>query len=87
MSLLARRLAALLFCSAEPVGKHDLAEALECEPAELAEALAEVGEHFAEGRLGVVLREVAGGFTFASDPDAVYEKVTAEMQDALDDLA
>ena len=70
MSPLARQLAALLFCSAEPVGEHELAEALECEPAELAKALAEVGEHFAEGRLGVVLREVAGGFTFASDQEA-----------------
>jgi segregation and condensation protein B len=67
---LSRQLAALLFSSSDPVGERDLAEALECEPAALAEALAEVGEHFAEGMLGVVLREVAGGYTFASDAEA-----------------
>jgi segregation and condensation protein B len=70
MSDLARKLAALLFCSSDPVDADALSEALECSPAELEEALAEVGEHFADGRLGIVLREVAGGYTFSSDPEA-----------------
>jgi segregation and condensation protein B len=70
MSPLARQLVALLFCAPEPVGTAELAEALECEPAQLEEALAEVGEKFAGGRLGLILREVAGGYTLASDPEA-----------------
>jgi segregation and condensation protein B len=67
---MARNLAALLFAAPEPVALNELAEALECEPAELEQALSEVGEQFADGALGVVLREVAGGYTFASDPEA-----------------
>jgi segregation and condensation protein B len=73
MNPLARKLVALLFCSSEPVGEEDLAQALDCEPAALAEALGEVREQFAKGRLGVVLREVAGGYTLASDPEADLE--------------
>ena len=34
------------------------------------EALARLREHYAEGFRGVVLREVAGGFTLATDPVA-----------------
>jgi segregation and condensation protein B len=70
MSPLALQLVALLFCAPDPVGPAELAEALECEPVELDEALAAVREQFAEGRLGVVLRELAGGYTLASDPEA-----------------
>jgi segregation and condensation protein B len=69
MNPLARKLAALLFCSADPVRGAELEEALGCEPREVDEALAEVREQFAEGRTGIVLREVAGGYTFASDPE------------------
>jgi segregation and condensation protein B len=67
MNPLARKLTALLFCSADPVGAAELAEALDCSLSEVEEAIAEVGEQFAEGRVGIVLREVAGGYTFASD--------------------
>jgi segregation and condensation protein B len=70
MSPLARQLVALLFCAPEPVGAEELAEALECDPADLEEALAEAGEHFGQARLGLILREVAGGYTLASDPEA-----------------
>jgi segregation and condensation protein B len=70
LSQSARELVAALFCSPEPVAAADLAEALECDEATLAEALAEVGARFGEGELGIVLRQVAGGYTFASDPEA-----------------
>lgn len=70
MSPLARQVAALLFCAPEPVAIGDLAEALEVEIQDVDEALAEIGEHFGESELGIVLREVAGGYAFASDPEA-----------------
>jgi segregation and condensation protein B len=73
MNLLARKVVALLFSSSDPVGTEDLAQALECEPEELEWALAEIREQFAEGRGGVVLRAVAGGYTLASDPEADLE--------------
>ena len=62
MSPLARLVAALLFSSPDPVGERELAEALECDPADLAEALAEVEAQFADETLGIVLRKVAGGY-------------------------
>jgi segregation and condensation protein B len=70
MTPLARQVAALLFCAPEPVSVADLAEALEVELQDVDEALAELADRFGAGELGIVLREVAGGYTLASDPDA-----------------
>jgi segregation and condensation protein B len=70
VSPLARTLEALLFLAPEPVAVADLAEAAECEPDEVAEALAELRAAYAPGERGIVLRELAGGFTLASAPDA-----------------
>jgi segregation and condensation protein B len=67
---LARIVEALLFLSSEPVPVPDLAEACEVGEGEVVEALARLREHYAEGYRGVVLREVAGGFTLATDPVA-----------------
>jgi segregation and condensation protein B len=67
---LARIVEALLFLSAEPVSGSELAEACEAGEHEVVEALARLREHYAEGWRGVVLREVAGGFTLATDPVA-----------------
>jgi segregation and condensation protein B len=67
---LARTVEALLFLSAEPVSVERLAEACEVSEGEVVEALARLREHYAEGFRGVVLREVAGGFTLATDPVA-----------------
>jgi segregation and condensation protein B len=67
---LARIVEALLFLSAEPVSVERLAEAGEVSEGEVVEALARLREHYAEGYRGVVLREVAGGFTLATDPVA-----------------
>jgi segregation and condensation protein B len=69
VSPLARTLEALLFLSSEPVSVADLAAAAECEADELAEALDELRAAYAPGERGLVLRELAGGFTLATSPD------------------
>ena len=70
MNELARIVEALLFLSPDPLPVADLAEACEVSEGEVVEALARLREHYAEGWRGVVLREVAGGFTLATDPVA-----------------
>jgi segregation and condensation protein B len=67
---LARVVEALLFLSPEPLSSTELADASETSEGEVVEALARLREHYAEGWRGVVLREVAGGFTLATDPVA-----------------
>ena len=63
-----RVLEALLFLSNDPVTVPDLAEAAGCGEGEVVEGLARLRENYAEGFRGIVLREVAGGFTLATDP-------------------
>ena len=70
MNELARVIEALLFLSPEPLTATDLADAAESSEGEVVEAIARLREHYAEGWRGVVLREVAGGFTLATDPVA-----------------
>ena len=70
MNDLARIVEALLFLSPEPVSVDRLSDACEVSEGEIVEALARLREHYAEGWRGVVLREVAGGFTLATDPVA-----------------
>jgi segregation and condensation protein B len=70
MNELARIVEALLFLSPEPLQATELADACEVSEGEIVEALARLREHYAEGFRGVVLREVAGGFTLATDPVA-----------------
>ena len=61
---------ALLFLAPEPVSVAELAEACEASEAEVDRALDLLGGILADGRRGVVLREVAGGFSLAADPAA-----------------
>ncbi len=68
MSDLSRTIEALLFLSPQPVSARDLAEAAEVTEGQVAEAIELLRDDLAEGKRGVVLREVAGGFTLASDP-------------------
>ena len=68
MSDLSRTIEALLFLSPQPVSARDLAEATEATEGQVEEAIALLREDLAEGKRGVVLREVAGGFALASDP-------------------
>ena len=68
MSDLSRTIEALLFLSPQPVSLPDLVEATEATEGQVAEAIELLREDLAEGRRGVVLREVSGGFALASDP-------------------
>ena len=68
MSELARILEALLFLSSEPVSVEELAEACERDAEAIGGAVDELRAAYAEGSRGLILREVAGGFTLASDP-------------------
>lgn len=68
MSELSATLEALLFLSPDPVPARDLAGATGESTEEVEAALWDLGQAL-EGR-GVVLRELAGGWTLASHPDA-----------------
>jgi len=68
VSDLSRTIEALLFLSPQPVAVADLVEATEATEGQVVEAVDLLREDLAEGRRGVVLREVAGGFSLASDP-------------------
>jgi segregation and condensation protein B len=64
----ARTVEALLFLSSDPVSVAELADASEAGDDAVNAALAVIAERHAPGRSGIVLRELAGGWTFASDP-------------------
>lgn len=67
---LARTIEALLFLAPDPVGVGELIEACEVSEVQLRNALDLLAEELAPGRRGIVLREVAGGWTLATDPAA-----------------
>ena len=68
MSDLARAIEALLFLSPQPVSVAELVEATEALEGQVSEALDVLREDLAEGRRGIVLREVGGGYSLATDP-------------------
>jgi segregation and condensation protein B len=68
VSELAKLLEALLFLSPEPVTARELAEATGAWEDDIAEALGEL-RHKLEGH-GIVLREVGGGWSLATHPEA-----------------
>lgn len=68
MSELARTVEALLFLSSESVAVGELAEACGATGNEVQAAVDELRGAYAPGRRGLILREVGGGFTLASDP-------------------
>jgi segregation and condensation protein B len=65
---LSRTVESLLFLSPDPVSIGDLAEATESTEGQVAEAIELLSEDLAEGRRGIVLRVVGGGFALAGDP-------------------
>jgi segregation and condensation protein B len=67
---LARTVEALLFLSPDPVAIAQLAEATEATEGQVAEAIELLSEDLAEGKRGIVLRVIGGGFALASDPSA-----------------
>jgi segregation and condensation protein B len=69
-SALERTVEALLFLSPDPVKVEELAEACEASEAEIDRALDLLGGELVEGERGLVLRQVAGGYTLAAAPEA-----------------
>jgi segregation and condensation protein B len=67
---LARTLEALLVVAAAPLPVEELAAATEEDPERVETALGLVGERYAEGRSGIVLEHVAGGWAFRASRDA-----------------
>jgi segregation and condensation protein B len=65
---LARTVEALLLLSPEPVSPSELAVAAQAREGAILAALALLGEEYAPERRGIVLRELGGGWTFASGP-------------------
>jgi segregation and condensation protein B len=65
---LARTVEALLFLSSDPLSESELADATEAGEGAVRAALALLAEQYAPGRRGIALRELAGGWTLASDP-------------------
>ncbi len=67
---LARTVEALLFLSADPLKPAELAEAIGVGEGAVMAALSVLGEQYAPGRRGIALRELGGGWTLASVPEA-----------------
>ena len=65
---LAHTVEALLFLSGDPLSVAELSEATQASEPEVAAAIAQLGLRYAHGESGVRLRELAGGWTLASDP-------------------
>lgn len=70
MTDLSRTVEALLFLSADPVQAAELAEASGATEGQVEEAIELLREDLAEGRRGIVLREVGAGYALASDPSS-----------------
>jgi segregation and condensation protein B len=64
----AQTVEALLFLSSDPLSDGELAEAAQLTELEVDAALATLAQRYAPGARGIVLRELGGGFTFATDP-------------------
>ena len=67
---LARTVEALLVVATAPLSVEELAEATEDHPERIETALGLLGERYAEGRSGIVLEQVAGGYAFRASRDA-----------------
>jgi segregation and condensation protein B len=67
---LARTLEALLVVASAPLATEELVDAAGDEAARVEAALALLAERYAEGRSGIVLERVAGGWAFRASRDA-----------------
>jgi segregation and condensation protein B len=70
LEALARTLEALLVVASQPLSLDDLAVAADDEAERIEEALGILRERYAEGRSGIVLEQVAGGYAFRASRDA-----------------
>jgi segregation and condensation protein B len=67
---LARTVEALLVVASAPLSVDDLCEATEDDPERVETALGLLRERYTEGRSGIVLEQVAGGYAFRAGRDA-----------------
>jgi len=67
---LARTVEALLVVASQPLSAGELAAAAEVDDDQIDDALELLAERFAEGRSGIVLEHVAGGWAFRASTDA-----------------
>jgi len=67
---LARTVEALLVVASVPLSVAELAEAADDDPERVETALALLRERYAEGRSGIVLERVAGGYAFRASREA-----------------
>ena len=65
---LASTVEALLFLSNDPLSVSELAEATQASEQDMAGVIAQLQLRYAPGESGIRLRELAGGWTFTSDP-------------------
>jgi segregation and condensation protein B len=65
---LASTLEALLFLSPDPLNPTELAEAAGAGEPDIRAALGVLAQRYVPGTRGIVLRELGGGYTFATDP-------------------
>jgi segregation and condensation protein B len=92
---LARTIEALLVVASQPLSLADLREAAESDAADIEEALELLAERYCEGRSGIVLEHVAGGWAFRAAAEAseacvrLFEKPVEKglSQAALETLA
>jgi segregation and condensation protein B len=69
---LARTLEALLVVASAPLSVQELSDAADDDPERVEAALGLVRERYAEGRSGIVLEHVAGGWAFRSAREAAH---------------
>jgi len=67
---LARTIEALLVVASAPLSEQELATAADDVPDRVADALELLAERYREGRSGIVLEHVAGGFAFRASREA-----------------
>ena len=67
---LARTVEALLVVASAPLSTADLADAADDDPERVETALGLLGERYREGRSGIVLEKVAGGWAFRASREA-----------------
>ena len=67
---LARTIEALLVVASQPLSLEELAEATADDPDRIGTALSLLSERYREGRCGIVLEHVAGGYAFRASREA-----------------
>ena len=67
---LLRTIEALVVVASQPLSAPEIAEAAEDDPARVETALAVLGERYRDGRSGIVLERVAGGYAFRAAREA-----------------